>query len=372
MYTHRVTSHQRTKALTGAKLEAHFGSIIKLFLATAQLPAIATAINIHHYDMSAPMHNATTPLVNALRRNPNLSGITIIAYPNSSGEVPIGTPLYMNVTGTAVAHQPCSLFGLNTPNYCFLRTFLDFKGGISTHAKILNSNGDDISQPFLLFPVTVLPEFDDFYRSTLKPNFAVRYLSGLLKKWSLVFAYHHIPDPDNMLTSTLCKAHVTVDTLAPLLQEMKPTPNSILFVVDDLGYLFISTENGTVASAVNATLRQTAPGNVNPVISAAGTALMSRYGSVNGLPNDTALESIMVGSDAWLMGTRSVLMPASGQIFQLILMVPRADYFGKMDGAALKSVIIASATVALGICITIIVGYHSTRSLRKLEDNMRQ
>ncbi|KAJ3146361.1 hypothetical protein HK101_002335 [Irineochytrium annulatum] len=205
---------ESTKTLTAVKLEAYFGSIVKVFLAASQIPAISTAINTHYYDMSAPM---------------------VVFY------------------------------------------YVGFKNGLSTYGKIMNSDGDDISQPFLVYKALSLPEFDDFFYSRLEPSYAILYLGGLYEKWSL---------------------------------EMKPTPSSVLFVVDDLGYLFISTENGTVESVVNETLRQTAQNNVNPVIATAGKMLMHRYGSVTSLPNNTALQTIMIGSEAWLMGTRSVLMPA--------------------------------------------------------------
>ncbi|KAJ3120207.1 hypothetical protein HK101_007028 [Irineochytrium annulatum] len=138
--------------------------------------------------------------------------------------------------------------------------------------------------------------------------------------------------------------------------------------------MLVSTENGTLTEGVNSTTRQTAPGNANAVIAAAGSTLTARFGAITGvsLPNDTAIEKIMVGSQAWLMGSRAVAMPVSGQFFQLVLLVPREDYYGQLEGAALKSLVISCSTAVIGVCLAILIGFLSTRPLLKLLRNMNQ
>ncbi|KAJ3126113.1 hypothetical protein HK101_005803, partial [Irineochytrium annulatum] len=216
------------------------------------------------------------------------------------------------------------------------------------------------------------PEFDDFYDLKVKPLYTARFVPGVFAKWSLAFSFQYSPTPSIIESYMLCKLNIPIDTLTVTLEDMKPTPDSILFVLDDQGFLLVSTENGTVG--VNATLRQTAPGNTNPVIAAAGSTLASKYGhgSITALPNDTGVETITVGSQSWLVGSKVVVMPVSGQLFQLVLLVPRADYYGKLEYASLKSLIIACGTAVVGICVAILFGYLSSQPLRILARNMHQ
>ncbi|KAJ3192980.1 hypothetical protein HK101_005629 [Irineochytrium annulatum] len=326
---------------TATQMEGYYGQIAKELTAVTKSPAIADAFLHNSQDMSVPMSNVTTPLALALSRFPDLGGLTCVSYPNASGAIPTGGKLVQNFTVVAIASQPCSQFGIDAFPTCYFRAYVDFRHGLDVYGKILHPT-----------------DFTDIF-------YQIYFAGGVFQHWTATFSYIHNLNPSRKETNLA--GHTNLNDV---LIANKPSNGSIMFILDDLGFMWLSTNNDTLT--FNTSERQTATENFNPAIATAGRFLTSQYGSMTSLPNSTDLQTIEVGSTAWVLTTRAVTMLPSPQVFQLVLLVPRNDYYGQMENASIKAVIIASALTILGVGVAVLYGYLSSRPLRVMQRHMVQ
>ncbi|KAJ3167224.1 hypothetical protein HK101_011807 [Irineochytrium annulatum] len=155
-----------------------------------------------------------------------------------------------------------------------------------------------------------------------------------------------------------------------MLQSNLPTPDSIIFLIDEAGFIAASTAPGTLAW--NDTLRHTPLDTNASAITVAGRTLLQQYGSYGAVPAATNLQFINVGRPQWLMGTSALTMPTTSQTYQLVLLTPRVDFYGATDAARVKSLVISCSVAAVGVGLTILLGYLATQPLNKLAMNMKQ
>ncbi|KAJ3320587.1 hypothetical protein HDU76_000271 [Blyttiomyces sp. JEL0837] len=157
--------------------------------------------------------------------------------------------------------------------------------------------------------------------------------------------------------------------MSKFLKDLKPTPNTVLYMVDDLGFMVASSINGT--AVINETARYTPTNNIDPVIFSSANSLVNENGSIDQIP-DEYFDTVNLNGTLYLLASRDLVMPISFQIYKVIMVVPRTDFYGATERSTRKALITVGILSSVGVVVVAILSLLAVYPLRKMANSMKQ
>ncbi|KAJ3288869.1 hypothetical protein HK104_007900 [Borealophlyctis nickersoniae] len=167
--------------------------------------------------------------------------------------------------------------------------------------------------------------------------------------------------------------------LENILIAAKPTPNSVIFVYE------VALQRLVAASGANATVNMTAVtskvGNprytpvdtIHAPTAGVGKALVDLYGGLDKVPRNNGtvvMASPDINGEPWFVNTVYLAVPPHD--WQLVIAMPRKDFFSKIDKAQKTSIIVAVVVAVSGAFTVSLAAFASLRPLHQLAVSMKQ
>ncbi|KAJ3333459.1 Adenylate cyclase type 10, partial [Blyttiomyces sp. JEL0837] len=343
-------------------VEDFLESFAGLIHAAGENTALDDVFKYHYKDYSIPMPNVTSVMVKTAWQNKYINGL-----------VPPGTPGY-NVTSVGIIKEPCSALGLPYGGICALRTWTDYNNGKALSAAIIDPDttqdlqflGRIVENSTDAITNRVYQRFVDLH---MGPYFRTDYINGGYAGWFLLHQYVYLPNATRKETARMCRGYLMMESsLESFFATVKPTDDSILFMIDDENKMIVSTVNGTVSP--NSTYRYYPYEAPDAIIKGASQSLLNQYGDLSKLPNTTS-QVLNLAGEAWIVNTATTHTPHSGQAYQIFLCIRRSYYYGASEAAFKRALIIAVVLTVVGLLLVITLGYFAVRPLQSLVVSMQ-
>ncbi|KAJ3333736.1 hypothetical protein HDU76_004548 [Blyttiomyces sp. JEL0837] len=186
----------------------------------------------------------------------------------------------------------------------------------------------------------------------------------------LKYPYHPYESENDTTTKRYCRAGIEMQTsLSAFFKSIKPTPNSILYMVDDLGFIVVSSENGTMA--INTTTRYTPTNNINSVIASSGNCLVADFGDISKVP-DNYFKTVNLEGTRYILASKDFQMPSTSQINKVVMVVPYLDFYGATESATKKALVVVGVVVSVGALFVATLSLFAILPLRKMAHSMRE
>ncbi|KAJ3209759.1 hypothetical protein HDU82_000185 [Entophlyctis luteolus] len=211
---------------------------------TIRNPDFYYILKYNSANLSVPQNNLSVALANNAIQNPLLISQSFRFYKNITGDIST------QQTSIIFTTENCSLY--NYPgDMCYLRGYESPAGGLNMYKKVVDPiTGDDLSDEKLAvknyirpFPMTVAQAM------SFQPpkSFYVSFIAGINRYGLLYRTYYYGNSSDYNSLRSFSPAIDCLDYLTTLLTQYSPSPNSVLFILDDLGLMVASMLNGTAS-----------------------------------------------------------------------------------------------------------------------------
>ncbi|KAJ3307342.1 hypothetical protein HDU76_004654 [Blyttiomyces sp. JEL0837] len=117
---------------------------------------------------------------------------------------------------------------------------------------------------------------------------------------------------------------------------LKPSAGSVMYLLDDLGFMMASSENGTYSK--------------DP---------------------DGFMSTVKLGGATYIMVTRDVIMPMSFQVYKMIMITPQVDFYGATEQSK-KAVVMTGILCVVGVIIVAVAAFFAVLPLRRMAKSMEQ
>ncbi|KAJ3318257.1 hypothetical protein HDU76_000881 [Blyttiomyces sp. JEL0837] len=369
--THQVISGVMAQCVNSVK--DFLESFAALVHASGENAALDDVFKYHYMDYSISMPNITSVMVHTTWQNEYITAMTCTTYPNHTGLVPLGSHV-PNMTSVGILKEPCNKIGLPYDGLCALRIWHDYTTAKSVYAALIDTNTvKDLTPPFNAQPDNsdnLMVFYPRFLELNMQPNFMTDWITGGFSGWMHIYQYIYVPNATRVKeTARMCRGYLFMESsLESFFNTVRPTNDSIVFMIDDANRMIVSTVNGTVSP--NDTYRYTPTEVPNPIIRGASKSLQSQYGTLSNLPNTTS-QMLNIAGDTWIVNTATMYTPHSGQPYQIFLCVLRSDYYGASEAAFKKALIIAIVLTVVGLIFVVGLGYFAVRPLQSLVVSMQ-
>ncbi|KAJ3333735.1 hypothetical protein HDU76_004547 [Blyttiomyces sp. JEL0837] len=306
---------------------AHKGAII-----VNENPAFTTELaRLDGVAFNTP--NVTLTALNMVRHNPFVAGITSVSCSTS----PTGK--------------------------CTYRVYRNATAGKSLYQVPIDPiTGADVG------PLEIITASNAYLPDTA-PKYQTFYHQGY-KFWAiqLKYPYQPVESINDPTRKRYCRAGIEMQTtLSAFFKSIKPTVNSILYMVDDLGFIVVSSENGTMAN--------TPSNNINSVIASTGKSLIAEAGNITNVPNNY-LKTVMLDGTKYILASKDFQMPSTSQINKVVMVVPYLDFYGTTESSTTKALVIALVIVgivsSIGVVFVAGLSLLAVLPLRRMANSMRE
>ncbi|KAJ3299567.1 hypothetical protein HDU76_006274 [Blyttiomyces sp. JEL0837] len=337
-------------------------SFAGLIHAAGENAALDDIFKYHYQDYSIYMPNITSVMVKTTWQNDYITGL-----------VPLGSHV-PNMTSVGILKEPCDKIGLPYGGLCALRIWHDYTTAKSVNVALIDPN--TIQDLLMIGPAqadnsdNLMTFYQRFLDLNMQPNFMTDWITGGFSGWMHIYQYIYVSNTTRVKeTARMCRGYLFMESsLESFFMTVKPTNDSIVFMIDDANKMIASTVNGTVSP--NSTYRYYPYESPDSIIKGASQSLLGQYGSLSKLPNTTS-QVLSIAGDSWIVNTATMYTPHSYQPYQIFLCVRRSDYYGASEAAFKKALIIAVVLTVVGLLVVIVLGYFAVRPLQALVVSMQ-
>ncbi|KAJ3281324.1 hypothetical protein HK104_000087 [Borealophlyctis nickersoniae] len=312
-----------------------------------------SALNMYPQVASLICLAAETPDAKANRKYPYTPNVTQFGLDKysvqSTGfysfyplDYPNGTRALKNASGTMLPMDPIPMFGANKYNLTIFQSYA------------------------MLTSPTPENKGNGSWHLMFVPGYNILYMD---------YSTNFYDDPTTPTApSHRCQAGSFVDAvLNAFLKGAVPSDQSVIFIFDSRlnGSMISSSVKGSVMDVkgqgtfvVNA-----AP---NLTVSQVGRFLRSTFkNDWTTMPQHTSFGAILEDGREWYIGTRE-LRPDYLNVWQVVVAVPREDFFGEIDKSISKSAIIIAVLSVVGLLLIGVVSFGFTLPLKTLGVRMSE
>ncbi|KAJ3326381.1 hypothetical protein HDU76_012976, partial [Blyttiomyces sp. JEL0837] len=304
--------------------------------------------------------NIIIAALNTFRRNPSITAMSCwLPTPNTTRP-----PVMIGITNQRCSKSSSELVS----DKCASRVYRNATAfDVTYEISIDNTTGADVDGIFNIlsagdFINISTPEFSNIYN----PEY---------KMWEMRFEIPYEPKEEsstNLKSSSrrICRASIEMESkMNSFLISLKPTVGSIVYLVDDAGFMAASSvSESTVA---NETFRYTASNNIDPLISSSGNKFVEEYGSIEAVP-DGYFKTVALDGALYILASNDFKMPFSLQKYKVVVVIPRLDFYGSTEQSTHKALILVAILSCVGVTFVAGLSFLAILPLKKMESSMRQ